>query len=687
MRVTVFPDLYAKSKIDLDCAWPEVLNHLTSYKPFPSKRTCPLINMSRFGDLRKERSDCLRSDENVLEIWGVAGDYDGGRVSVDAAVDMLEAAGIRAAVYPSASHKPDAPRWRVLAPTSMALHPDEHARLMARLNGALGGILAPESFTLSQGWYFGKVTVYYSVKSTFDDPLDGQCIDQLDNLDEIAIYQTEVKKKAGGGWEFHGSNLKTGDGRRCLLRSVIGQLDNDGKNSAAIKKELKLFVKQYFDPSQTVDWENIDAIINHFISKRVPPVADGQEQPGPRADTSDIPLEVDGKGRPIGTMSNVCNILTRDLAYAGNFWFDRFTYRMMARLDVMEVKGSSSRLVKREEEWGDVATINLLAALTDNYGFRTLTKQTVLDAVVKVSNDNPIDSAQAYLEGVKWDGEERVAQFLADCFGVEDNEYHRAASTYLFVGMVARIMDPGSKVDCMLVFGGAQGIGKSRAMAALGGEWFTEVHQDPRDKDFLCSLEGKMLIEVPELDSFNRAESSTIKRVLSTTVDRYRAPYEKASADHPRRCVFVGTTNQDDWQKDITGARRFLPISVPGEVRVDLIVTNRDQFFAEAVAMYQDKSLEWWKIPESAEVHRESVRETDPWEGFVEKHLLGRTETTIMEAALALGMMEREVDMRVQKRIARCMRSHGWTNLVVKIGGKAVRRWRPAKSPSFSFNG
>ena len=94
------------------------------------------------------KAGCLRFDDGVVEITGVEGDKDNAPLGFDEAGDMLEAAGLPALLYTSASHTEEKPRFRVLCPTSQALLPSERIKLIERLNGVLGGAFSPESFTL-----------------------------------------------------------------------------------------------------------------------------------------------------------------------------------------------------------------------------------------------------------------------------------------------------------------------------------------------------------------------------------------------------------------------------------------------------------------------------------------------------------------------------------------------------------
>jgi len=94
----------------------------------------------------------------------------------------------------------------------------------------------------------------------------------------------------------------------------------------------------------------------------------------------------------------------------------------------------------------------------------------------------------------------------------------------------------------------------------IGGDWFAEQHESATNpKGFAEILQGKLLIEISEMDSFNRTEVNRVKQTVSCPSDRYRPSYGHHAQDHLRQCIFVGTTNRDDYGNDDTGLRRFLP--------------------------------------------------------------------------------------------------------------------------------
>lgn len=180
LAVTIFDDVHANSCQEYRWQIDDLADRLREPKTYPSKAACKLLKLAIFGEQRTEKG-CLRHDPNVLEIFGVEGDYDGGEVSLADAQMLLSESNITGILYTSPSHTPAKPRWRVLAPLSRPYPPSERARFVAQLNGCLKGILAPESFNLSQSYYCGRVEgAPYAVAQ-----VRGKCIDELAGLAEI----------------------------------------------------------------------------------------------------------------------------------------------------------------------------------------------------------------------------------------------------------------------------------------------------------------------------------------------------------------------------------------------------------------------------------------------------------------------------------------------------------------------
>jgi hypothetical protein len=284
VRWTIFDNIKASSAHVYGGTWPEVVSLLTSEKIYPSKETCPLFKGGVFG-VNRTQAGSLRSDENLQEVWLIEGDYDGGEISVQLALEALESHQIRALIVTTANHTNEKPRWRVIAPLSSVASPADRYRLVARLNGALGGILASESFTASQAYYFGRVQgASFDFVATFGDLDEGHCIDQLIELDQISIGRREQERIEPDTGEISTDSivdesvlaekvallerkLRTGDGRREMLKSIAASLSAKYQTAHQINVTLRRICNEYFDPYDPVDWSNIDRLVSDIVAK------------------------------------------------------------------------------------------------------------------------------------------------------------------------------------------------------------------------------------------------------------------------------------------------------------------------------------------------------------------------------------------------------------------------------------
>jgi hypothetical protein len=193
--MTFFPNQYAKSLKVETLTLQDLANRIVTTTA-KEKADLPFVKFATFNgkvNPANPKAGCLRYDDGVVEITGIEGDKDDAPLGFEEAGDKLEAAGLPALLYTSASHTEEKPRFRVICPTSRPLPPSARTGLMQRLNGVLDGALSPESFTLSQAFYFG------SVKGTSAPHIciinGGRYIDQHNDLDASAIGKGQTAEK------------------------------------------------------------------------------------------------------------------------------------------------------------------------------------------------------------------------------------------------------------------------------------------------------------------------------------------------------------------------------------------------------------------------------------------------------------------------------------------------------------
>ena len=261
----------------------ELVGRVSNPPACNSKQLQPLLKLALFGKVPTAKGH-YRSDDNVIAITGVEGDHDAGTVSVSEAIKLLERWHLKAVVFTTASHTLEKPRWRVLAPCSKELPPQDRYKLVARLNGALQGSLSNESFTLSQSFYFGRVAnAPFECEVTFDGE-DGEFIDLLDDLDKCAVGKREWARidpktnerqttKRVDEETFKtavtdlGVKLQTGHGRRDMLKSFVASELARGETAEAVYASVNRIASSYFDSQDSVDWPNIHQLVKGLADK------------------------------------------------------------------------------------------------------------------------------------------------------------------------------------------------------------------------------------------------------------------------------------------------------------------------------------------------------------------------------------------------------------------------------------
>lgn len=66
------------------------------------------------------------------------------------------------------------------------------------------------------------------------------------------------------------------------------------------------------------------------------------------------------------------------------------------------------------------------------------------------TRDRPFHPMKSYLQGLRWDGVERLERGLSTYLGIEDSVYSRAVGSRWLISAVARIFRPGAKAIAAL---------------------------------------------------------------------------------------------------------------------------------------------------------------------------------------------------------------------------------------------
>lgn len=336
-------------------------------------------------------------------------------------------------------------------------------------------------------------------------------------------------------------------------------------------------------------------------------------------DTWQTALELDKQGKIKDTLDNIVLIIRNDPELQ-SLAFNKHRDGIDAR--------NGLPWSQMKEGWNDSDNAALKVYISNKYGVYSPTK--TKDAILAVAAERAYHPIKEYLDNLsEWDGIDRVETLLVDYFGATDNSYTRAVTRKTMVAAVARIYNPGTKFDSVLILNGPQGIGKSTFFAKLAGDWFSDslTLTDMKDKAGPEKLQGYWMLELGELAGMRKTDVEVVKSFISRCDDKYRASYGVNVESHPRQCVIVGSTNAESgFLRDITGNRRFWPVRISGNGKKkawQMSVYDVEQIWAETLVLY-DKGEKLYL--EGDDVHlatseQDDAMESDEREGLVRTYL------------------------------------------------------------------
>lgn len=413
--------------------------------------------------------------------------------------------------------------------------------------------------------------------------------------------------------------------------------------------------------------EGLDAVRRQVLSVVRPPAAGGWKDQLARTENGSL----------IAHMQNVELILGNDERWAGVITFSAFSSKIV-KLRTPPYGGGTG-------DWGDIDDIRVMKWLAQQYNLR-VKASSVIEAVSVVAHDNSFHPVRNYLNKLEWDRVPRLDTWLNTVMGVTQSGYSAKVGKRWMISAVARVMRPGCKADSVMILEGGQGEGKSTAMSILGGDWFMDTPFALGDKDGFQAIRGKWIIELGELDSFNKAESTKAKQFFSASTDTYRESYGRRTNDVPRQCVFVGTTNQDEYLKDATGNRRYWPVACT-KVDLEQLREIRDQLWAEAMFCYEAGEI-WWVNRDETAMFSEAQDErfvVDEWEGpiltWLEESQIGETTSGSEVLASALKLDFGHWGKPEQMRVGAIMHRLGWRRVRLPALAKSGQRPWAYKKP------
>jgi hypothetical protein len=379
------------------------------------------------------------------------------------------------------------------------------------------------------------------------------------------------------------------------------------------------------------------------------------------------------KAGPKPLLANAITALRLHPAWIGVLSYDEFALRVVLDKAPPWYKSMAPWTPRVWVEHDDLSCTNWLQHR--DIGVSVGIAAQAVEAVAHARKFHPV---RDYLDGLKHDGERRIDTWLVEFLGVEDTPYTRAVGQAMLIAAIARIRDPGCKVDNVPILeSDQQGKLKSTSIKAMFDPWFSDELADLGSKDAAMQTCGVWGIEMAELDSMSKSEVSKAKAFITRTTDRFRPPYGRRLIESKRSCVFWGTTNQDEYLRDETGGRRFWPLQV-GDLNLEELRAARDQLWAEADVMYA-AGTKWWltdaNVLAGAETEQLSRQVSEAWDEPIGKYVaqhVGSSALITPLQVLSEGLFLTEISKIGQPEVNRVVRS------LKRLGFKRVRRLNEA---------
>lgn len=260
----------------------------------------------------------------------------------------------------------------------------------------------------------------------------------------------------------------------------------------------------------------------------------------------------------------------------------------------------------------DDAALTRLAIQCELAGLVNVRLPTLRKVVHAIAKANPFDSMKDWLSNLpSWDGTKRVERFLPSCLGTLDRPYERAVGRYWWTAMVARIMEPGYKVDMLPVLVGKQGTHKTSLIENIAPtlEHYGDVRLTERSTELAPKVMGKVVVAWEELRGIGgRRDADEVKTFITNRYVDLRSRTTRGMDQHLRRFIIVGTSNRRDFLRDPTGHRRYLPFDVHS---IDLEGVERDkqQLWAEAFHMVLSRQAKGQSLVDYVEAEKLAVVE------------------------------------------------------------------------------
>ena len=315
-------------------------------------------------------------------------------------------------------------------------------------------------------------------------------------------------------------------------------------------------------------------------------------------------------------------------------------------------------------------------AIETNYDI-TLTKEVVYDGIIDAAKANGYNPITDYLDGLEWDGIDRLSESGRAYFGTDNTELQNAIARCLITGAAARALKPGIHFPYMITLQGAQGVGKSGALKILARGYFAEGIE-LTGLGWRKALQERIarvwINEVAELDGLGGAAMSNAKSLVTDEELTNRTAFARDAAKMNIHTIFVATTNATAFLSDYTGLRRFPVLECKRPLWLRALEADLDQLYAQAVHEWREREEGEVRLPAELWDDADEASSRYQYEGDYQVWVSTELEHESEIQSYALNERWRETYNRAisPQEKSRVMAALGWRK--AKVNGKSG--WR-----------
>lgn len=241
-----------------------------------------------------------------------------------------------------------------------------------------------------------------------------------------------------------------------------------------------------------------------------------------------------------------------------------------------------------------------LHSTLESLGFKKFEEAAVKRAVRLIAYENRFDSLKDWISKLPvWDGVPRIDTFFTRHWGIAENAYTRSVGRYWWTLLAGRALVPGIKGDMAVILVSQQGKNKSEGIRAMAPtpDHYMELDFGKKGEERIREMRGHNVIELGEMRGMDKRGIGDVRVTISTRADRNRGLFREHYVTLLRRCGFIGTSNSETPLTDTEGNRRWLPMTIPdetdGKFIAQGIADEKDQLWAEAVAVFKRDGIAW----------------------------------------------------------------------------------------------